>query len=147
MVGLIAGEGKASLHSETAAKVAGAAENLGVAFQILDDVTNLSTGNPGKKRGDDVVEGKKSYIIVAHLKERPRDADIITECFEQAGQEGIRSPAVERLITLVADAGTLSASAQVARDMIASACGEFARLFPDRTERTAVVTQLFTRFV
>jgi octaprenyl-diphosphate synthase len=37
-----------------------AAEKLGVGFQILDDVKNLTTGLPGKKRGDDVVEGKKA---------------------------------------------------------------------------------------
>ena len=35
-------------------------EQAGVGFQILDDIKNLTTGNPGKKRGDDIVEGKKS---------------------------------------------------------------------------------------
>ena len=32
------------------------AENIGVFFQIVDDIINLRTGNKGKNRGDDIVE-------------------------------------------------------------------------------------------
>ena len=41
-------------------------EDIGVGFQILDDVKNLTVGNPGKLRGDDVVEGKKSLPVLLH---------------------------------------------------------------------------------
>jgi octaprenyl-diphosphate synthase len=141
--GLIAGAGgKPTVRPDAVAEVA---EKLGTAFQILDDATNLSSGNPGKKRGDDVVEGKKSYIVVTHLEARPHDADAIAECFERAGREGIGSDSVERLIALVTEAGTLASASRTARSMISSACGEFARLFPDRPEQTALVTRLFTR--
>ena len=39
-------------------------EELGVCFQIIDDITNLTTGNPGKLRGDDLIEGKKSLPLI-----------------------------------------------------------------------------------
>ncbi|MDR2491411.1 MAG: polyprenyl synthetase family protein [Spirochaetaceae bacterium] len=42
----------------------GAAEKLGLGFQIVDDAKNLTQGVPGKKRGDDIVEGKKSLPIL-----------------------------------------------------------------------------------
>jgi octaprenyl-diphosphate synthase len=29
---------------------------MGLGFQIMDDVMNLTNGNPGKGRGDDIVE-------------------------------------------------------------------------------------------
>ena len=45
-------------------------ERFGASFQIVDDVTNLELGNPGKDRGDDLVEGKNrrgADAAVAHL--------------------------------------------------------------------------------
>jgi octaprenyl-diphosphate synthase len=44
-----------------------AAENLGLGFQIIDDAKNLTEGIPGKKRGDDIVEGKKSLPILFYV--------------------------------------------------------------------------------
>jgi octaprenyl-diphosphate synthase len=136
--GMIAGGGQ-----RRADAVGAAAAHLGAAFQILDDVTNLSTGNPGKKRGDDVVEGKKSYIILKHIETHPGDRGIISECFEQAAHEGITSPAVERLIAVVTGAGTLAASAQKAHEMISAACDDFAALAPEQEDRVKFITNLF----
>ena len=48
------------------------AESLGVAFQIVDDVLNLS-GDPdlGKTAGEDLREGKLTYAIIRTLKALP----------------------------------------------------------------------------
>jgi len=62
---------------ETAQKLGEAAEKLGIGFQILDDVKNLTTGIPGKKRGDDVVEGKKSLPDLLYLHNYPEKLKII----------------------------------------------------------------------
>ena len=43
------------------------AEKLGLGFQIVDDAKNLIHGVPGKKRGDDIVEGKKSLPILLYV--------------------------------------------------------------------------------
>ena len=44
------------------------AENIGVFFQIIDDVINLRTGNKGKNRGDDIVERKKSLPVLYYCR-------------------------------------------------------------------------------
>jgi octaprenyl-diphosphate synthase len=54
---------------EEAALLAGCFEDLGLAFQIIDDVINLVTGNPGKMRADDIVEGKKSLPVIYASKD------------------------------------------------------------------------------
>jgi len=61
-----------------------AAENLGVGFQILDDVQNLRTGNPGKKRGDDIVEGKKSLPVILYLHQQADRVEFVKRCFSAA---------------------------------------------------------------
>ena len=60
-------------HEESKSFAALFAE-VGVGFQILDDVKNISTGNAGKKRGDDIVEGKKSLPVILHIEKNPEDA-------------------------------------------------------------------------
>ena len=80
----------------------------GVGFQILDDVKNISTGNAGKKRGDDIVEGKKSMPAILHIEKHPEDAASLTAYFEQAQREGIDSPAVEKAIALLSSSGSIA---------------------------------------
>ena len=80
----------------------------GVGFQILDDVKNISTGNAGKKRGDDIVEGKKSMPAILHIEKHPEDAASLTAYFEQARREGIDSPAIEKAIALLSSSGSIA---------------------------------------
>ena len=80
----------------------------GVGFQILDDVKNINTGNAGKKRGDDIVEGKKSLPVILHIEKHPEDAAALTAYFEQAQREGIDSPAVEKAIALLSSSGSIA---------------------------------------
>ena len=80
----------------------------GVGFQILDDAKNISTGNAGKKRGDDIVEGKKSMPAILHIEKHPEDAASLTAYFEQAQREGIDSPAVEKAIALLSSSGSIA---------------------------------------
>jgi octaprenyl-diphosphate synthase len=65
-----------------------ASEQLGVGFQILDDVKNLDTGVPGKKRGDDIVEGKKSLPVLLYLHRFPEKRDFAARCFAAARAAG-----------------------------------------------------------
>lgn len=80
----------------------------GVGFQILDDVKNISTGNAGKKRGDDIVEGKKSMPVILHIEKHPEDAAALTAYFEQARREGIDSPAIEKAIALLSSSDSIA---------------------------------------
>ena len=94
-------------HEESKSFAALFAE-AGVGFQILDDAKNISTGNAGKKRGDDIVEGKKSMPAILHIEKHPEDAASLTAYFEQAQREGIDSPAVEKAIALLSSSGSIA---------------------------------------
>ena len=96
-IGILAGGGTA----EEVERCGAIAEEIGVGFQELDDVTNLTTGNPGKRRGDDIVEGKKSLPVIMHVRRHPEDIGTIVRLFERARAEGIGSPAIEETISLL----------------------------------------------
>jgi octaprenyl-diphosphate synthase len=84
-----------------------AAENLGLGFQILDDVKNLTTGNPGKKRGDDIVEGKKSLPVLLYLHKNSAQRDFAGRCFSAAREKGTGAAEVEAFIAALEEAGVI----------------------------------------
>jgi octaprenyl-diphosphate synthase len=99
-----------------------AAERLGVGFQILDDVKNLSTGLPGKEWGDDVVEGKKSLPVLFYLHgvngaeapggaldapEAARRQALVNRCFSRARTGGAEVPEVKEFIKALESSGAL----------------------------------------
>ena len=92
-----------------------AAEQLGVGFQILDDVKNLDTGVPGKKRGDDIVEGKKSLPVLLYLHRYPEKRDFAIKCFAAARSNGVGAPEVEEFITALNAAGVLEEAREKAQ--------------------------------
>jgi octaprenyl-diphosphate synthase len=95
-------------REEESARILGqAAENLGVGFQILDDVKNLTTGIPGKKRGDDVVEGKKSLPVLLYLHRYGERREWAARAFAAARSRGTGAPEVEEFIRVLEAAGVL----------------------------------------
>jgi len=84
-----------------------AAEQLGVGFQILDDVKNLDKGVPGKKRGDDIVEGKKSLPVLLYLHRYPEKRDFAARCFAAARSKGTGAPELEEFIVSLQNTGVL----------------------------------------
>lgn len=109
-------------------------EGAGVAFQILDDVRNLRTGNPGKKRGDDIVEGKKSLPVILACEAGAGLAPRLSRLFEAAAAGGPDSPAVEEAIGLIAATGALDEAERLARSRLAESESAFARLWPKARE-------------
>jgi octaprenyl-diphosphate synthase len=102
------------------------AENFGLGFQILDDVKNLTQGVPGKKRGDDVVEGKKSLPLLLYLHRRPERGDFVARCFAAAQAGGTGAPEVEALIAELEAAGALDEAREQGLSLIKKAGEEFA---------------------
>jgi len=95
-----------------------AAEQLGVGFQILDDVKNLSTGVPGKKRGDDIVEGKKSFPVLLYLHRYPEKRDFASRCFTAARAGGTDAPEVNEFIFELEKNGILDEGREKAQEYI-----------------------------
>jgi octaprenyl-diphosphate synthase len=109
-----------------------AAEKLGVGFQILDDVVNLTRGNPGKKRGDDIVEGKMSLPVLLYLhrcsQDPAGDAALVSRCFAAARGGGAGAPEVEELIAALEGAGVLEKARGQGLALISEARGAFSGL-------------------
>jgi len=103
----------AGAPEETGQLLGEATDIMGIGFQILDDVKNLTTGIPGKKRGDDVVEGKKSLPILLYLNKFPDKRERIFYFFHVAKSEGSGAPEVEELIETLASSGVFEEAQEI----------------------------------
>lgn len=120
------------------------AEDIGTGFQIIDDVINLTTGNPGKKRGDDIVEGKKSLPVLLYLEKNPSDTEKLASLFKQAREEGIDSPAVEKAISILTDSGAVEEAKKRGEKIILENAANLANIFGNRDSRAAgLIMELF----
>lgn len=137
--GVISGHGS----EDDAIFMGKAAASIGIGFQILDDVINLTTGNKGKKRGDDVVEGKKSLPLIFHLKKNPADLEKILSCFDRAGKEGINSPAVEEFIEILSASDAVSSAYKKSRALINDTCHQISSRYPG-SQAAVLIGELFT---
>lgn len=99
---------------ETAQTVCNAMHEFGIAFQVLDDVKNITSGILGKDRGDDIVEGKKSLPVIYFAEEHPDKIETLSKYFAAAKQEGIKSAAVEKAIQLLNAASCISRTQEYA---------------------------------
>jgi len=120
-----------------AAKLGKAWESLGMGFQILDDVQNLSTGIPGKQRGDDIVEGKKSLPVILHATMRPQDTPRLVTLFEKAASETPHGEwsAVENAIGLIGESGAIEQAREKGRDLLREGKERIVELLPSCEER------------
>ena len=116
-----------------------AAEQLGVGFQILDDVKNLTSGVPGKKRGDDIVEGKKSLPILLYLHRYPEKMDFVASCFSSARAGGTEAGEVEDLIASLEQAGVLGEAKNKGLEYINSCKETFSALSLDNSGRSLLL--------
>ncbi|MDC7235940.1 MAG: polyprenyl synthetase family protein [Spirochaetales bacterium] len=120
--------------TELCLKAAESWEKAGVGFQILDDVKNLTTGNPGKHRGDDIVEGKKSLPVILFHRRNPDDFRGFASLMHSAGDKGIETGVedVEKAIAMLEDAGTIKEAGEKALVMLKESLSEIREIFPDK---------------
>ncbi|MDR2952474.1 MAG: polyprenyl synthetase family protein [Treponema sp.] len=111
----------AGASEDTARQLGEAAEKLGIGFQILDDVKNLTTGVPGKKRGDDLIEGKKSLPILLYLHKYPEKRKSFFYSVNAARTKGIDASEVEELIRSLEGSGALAEAAKEGQAYITEA--------------------------
>lgn len=138
-VGMICG----GATEEKACEVAEIARKIGIGFQVLDDVINLTTGNKGKKRGDDVVEGKKSLPVILHIESKPEDLEKLVDCFERAAREGADSPAVEECIKILESSGAIEKAKSISKELIEGSCESLKSKYQN-SEISLLISELFT---
>ncbi len=124
------------------------AETIGVGFQILDDVINLEKGNPGKKRGDDIVENKKSLPIIMFVEENPDQVEYLTGVFQQARKAGHDGSAasIEELLGKIQASGTLAKARKRAFALFEEALLEIDSLYAPSAERDTLVFMIHSFF-
>lgn len=122
------------------------AAGIGMGFQVLDDVQNLTSGNPGKKRGDDVIEGKKSLPVLLHVQQKPEDKDKIAGLFTRAAKEGIQSPAIEETIALLESSGSIQKAFEFGNQCLSQKALELTSLLQDNGSGAAqMILDLFSK--
>jgi octaprenyl-diphosphate synthase len=84
-------------------------------------VKNLTTGIPGKQRGDDIVEGKKSLPVLLFMERYPEKKEMVCRCFMVAGSDGAGAPETEELIQALAACGVIKEAEEQGKALIAGA--------------------------
>lgn len=95
-----------------------AGEDFGVCFQIIDDVRNLTTGNPGKMRGDDLVEGKKSLPLLLAVASGEREASRLGALLRElvdSEEGGGRDALIEEAIAAMEAVGSIERARDLAQ--------------------------------
>jgi geranylgeranyl diphosphate synthase, type I len=124
------------------------AEKIGLGFQIRDDVENLSSGNPGKRRGDDIVENKKSLPVILHIEACPEDKQEMTALFTAAAGKGIdgASAEIEAATTLLGKSDALGRAGEMGDRMLREALEETERTFAPSEARDELLAMI-SRFI
>ena len=119
-------------------------EDVGVAFQIIDDVVNLTSGIPGKTRGDDIVEGKKSLPVIFHAMADPDSLDELAGYFKGASEAGPEDVAeyIEKAIALLESSGSIERARGRAFEMIRGAKGMIERSFQPSAALDSILSML-----
>ena len=133
LAGLALGLGAALGGAEVAAvsSLVAIGERFGVSFQIIDDVTNLERGNPGKDRGDDLIEGKKSLPLILH-RERGGAEELwaILDGIQNQPIERVGSQ-IDRAVALLQASGSLQDARRRATDLYRETRVDLAALVPE----------------
>lgn len=145
-VGILAGGGSA----EDADSTGSGAASIGAGFQIIDDVINVTSGNPGKDRGDDIIEGKKSLPVLKFIAKNQDDEEkirLLEKYFEQAAAEKAGSSAIENAIKLLEESGSIEEAKSVGIELIHEGCNEFETFMGKDNPFGQQITILFKRMI
>ena len=102
--------------------------NLGIAFQLIDDALDYSSGNTelGKNVGDDLDEGKPTLpVLRAMAVGTPAQRRLLRDAIEHGGRERI-----DDVIAVIASTDAIAYTAELARDYARQAKGALAVLAP-----------------
>ncbi len=112
-------------------------EKLGLAFQIQDDVLNL-TGNFSKYQkeiGGDISEGKRSLIVVHFLKHASKP--MCTRLVEILASQSKDKKDIEEAIALLKETGSIAYASKAAVDLVLAAKKKL-DVLPDSVDKSAL---------
>jgi geranylgeranyl diphosphate synthase, type II len=111
----------AGADPEALAPLVQAGVKLGVGFQIHDDVLNLSAGKKyGKQSADDLLEGKRTLILIKLLHSMNRDEKKrFVEIFEMS--RGERKEHLDELLALIEKYRVLNYASERSQQLVTQA--------------------------
>ena len=113
--------------------------NLGIAFQIQDDLLDLTADEAelGKHIGQDLLEGKKSYLIVK-AQEEAKDAEDQALIAEYFANNGAKEHDIDKYKALFAKLNVFEIAADTANDYYNKAL-EYISIIPDNEYKECLV--------
>ncbi len=138
---LLMGAALAGAPPELAAAYSAYGLPLGEAFQLRDDVLGVF-GNPeqtGKPAGDDLREGKRTYLVAA--AHQAAGADERAELDARLGDADLDGAGVARLRSIIADTGALRRTEERISELTAAAVAAL-RAAPVDADAGAVLLEL-----
>jgi geranylgeranyl diphosphate synthase type I len=136
---LLLGAALAGAPESLSAAYSGYGLPLGEAFQLRDDVLGVF-GDPaqtGKPAGDDLREGKRTYLVAAaHAALGPAERD---ELESRLGDPGLDLVGVERLRAIIRDCGALARTEERISSLTGRALAALAAAELDRDARDVLL--------
>jgi geranylgeranyl diphosphate synthase type I len=119
-------------ESDAAESLYGYGLDIGRAFQIQDDLLDLTTPSEtlGKQRGSDLVEGKQT-LVTLHARQQGVDVD---DLVDTASVEAVAETEIEAGVERLRDAGSIEFARETAQDLVASGKANL-EVLPDNEAR------------
>jgi geranylgeranyl pyrophosphate synthase len=118
-------------------------ETVGVAFQIIDDVLNL-TGLPGKTRGEDITAGKVTYPVAKAMRLLSNETDR-QDIWNTISSKPSDQEIVVQIIGKLESCGAVEACVQDANKIVEDAWRELNPVIPDSLHK--IFIRAFGSFV
>ncbi|MEM4295540.1 MAG: polyprenyl synthetase family protein [Candidatus Anstonellales archaeon] len=123
---------------KTFKKVYKSVKELGIAFQILDDVLNL-TGDfekYKKKIGDDITEGKRTLMVIYTMK-NSKDKDELKAILSSHTKDEEK---IKRAIQIIKESGAIEFAKNKAKELVDKNLPILKQAFPDCEEKEALMS-------
>lgn len=121
----------AGLTPANAAALAAPFQQLGLLFQLQDDVVDLYGDKGRGERGCDLKEGKLSILVLEHLQRRPADQDWLLPLL-RGGRDGVSPADIARCTECFVSSGALDGVLERIRRLAAACAGDpLLRAVPD----------------
>ncbi len=106
------------------------AESIGIAFQIQDDMLNLTaSAEYGKEIGGDISEGKRTLIVLRALKKaNKKDAQRLLQILNSHTKNQL---AIGEAISIIRGTDALEYSKEKARNLVMKAWTKFSKSLPE----------------
>jgi len=122
------------------------AEAIGVAFQIQDDLLNISGVEFSKKidvMGEDIYEGKRSLMVLHSLQNAPKEkANRLLEILNMKTND---KNLIKEAVDIMKSTDSLTYAKQVAVDVISKAWKDIEKLLPENDSKEKL--QVFANYL